>query len=82
MKCSAIMKTDVECCPRGEIVETAAERMLDRNVGFKSRIVRADDRRRPVGIISLSDLAQVEDSAKVSHALGSIAAREASPPHI
>ena len=145
MKCSAIMKTDVECCPRGETVEAAAERMRNRNVGFlpvcdgvraivgtvtdrdlairvlaehrpasntlvadvmspelvccspedelevaeslmaehkKSRIVCADDRRRPVGIISLSDIAQVEDIATVSRVLGSITAREAYRPQI
>jgi alkylation response protein AidB-like acyl-CoA dehydrogenase/CBS domain-containing protein len=140
MKCSKLMKTDVECCPQEENVEAAAERMRRRNVGFlpvcsqdgsivgtitdrdlairvlaehrsagttavaevmsrelvccspddeldvaeslmskhkKSRIVCADDRKHPVGVISLSDIARVEEAAKLSGILESIASREA-----
>jgi CBS domain-containing protein len=143
MKCSELMKTDVECCPREEEVEAVAERMKNRNVGFlpvcdddgtvigtitdrdlalrvlaehrscertrvedvmspelvccspdddlataeelmirykKSRIVCADDRRHPLGIISLSDIAHVEEGAKVSQILDAITSREAPAP--
>jgi len=143
MKCSSIMKTDIECSRRDESVESAAERMKARNVGFlpvcdeagavagtitdrdlavrvlgdhrnpsetlvqdvmstelvccspdddldvaeglmaqykKSRIVCVDDRRRPVGIISLSDIAQVENAARASELLHAVASREAAQP--
>jgi CBS domain-containing protein len=139
------MKTDVECCPREEDVEAAAERMKKRNVGFlpvcdddgtvigtitdrdlalrvlgehrssertrvedimspelvccspeddlgvaeelmmrfkKSRIVCADESRRPIGVISLSDIAHVEEGSTLSRILDSIASREAPQPAI
>jgi CBS domain-containing protein len=145
MKCSKLMKTDIECCPREEKVESAAERMRRRNVGFlpvcdqngsiigtitdrdlavrvlaehrnvqstavgdvmstevvccspedelesaeslmmkfkKSRIVCTDEHRHPVGVISLSDIAQVEDASRLSGILGTITSREAPRPHI
>ena len=140
MQCSSLMKTEVECCGRDENVESVAERMRRRNIGFlpvcdtsgmivgtvtdrdltvrvlgehrptrdtevgqvmsdhpvycsaddgldvaealmadhrKARIVCVDERKHPVGVISLSDLALVEDSAVVSSLLGAIASREA-----
>lgn len=145
MKCSEVMKAEVECCSYDENVELAAERMQRRNVGFlpvcddemkvigtvtdrdlalrvladgrvpsqttvedvmsaelvccapdddldraealmaehrKSRIVCTDQRGRPVGVISLSDIVQVEDPAKLSKVLGSIASREAQPARL
>lgn len=137
------MKTDVECCRLDDPVETAAERMGKRNIGFmpvcdddgrivgtltdrdlairvlgahrdaaytlvpevmspqvvccspddnldvaeelmekhkKSRIVCVDDRRRPVGVISLSDIAHVEERIRASEILDAITTREALRP--
>lgn len=34
MQCSALMKTDVECCSVDQTVETAARRMAERGIGF------------------------------------------------
>src|SRR6185503_17069243 len=34
MQCSALMKTDIECCSLDETVEGAAVRMKERSVGF------------------------------------------------
>ena len=142
MKCSKVMKTNVECCQSDESVEGAAERMRSRNVGFlpvcdeagaivgtvtdrdlairvlaehrssarttvqdimtpeliccspdddlsvaeelmeeyrKSRIVCADDRRHPMGVISLSDLTRIEDRVRTSEILDSVTRREVHP---
>ncbi|WP_394822512.1 CBS domain-containing protein [Pendulispora albinea] len=139
-KCSELMKTDVECCDGGALVEAVAEQMRSKNIGFvpvcdekgvvigtltdrdlairvlaehrspaqtkakdvmstdvvsckaddellkaeelmskhkKSRIVCVDDRKRPVGVISLSDLAQQETGGKASAILRSVSQREA-----
>jgi hypothetical protein len=43
----------------------------------KSRIVCTDVNRRPVGIISLSDLAHIEDRVRTSEILDSVSRREA-----
>jgi CBS domain-containing protein len=140
MRCSSLMKTDIESCKCDEPVESAAEKMKTRNVGFlpvcdeegavvgavtdrdlvvrvlgehrstsdtvvrdvmtselvccspdadlneaeelmashrKSRILCVDDRRRPVGVISLSDIARAEEPARASRLLFAVAAREA-----
>lgn len=34
MQCSSLMKADVECCLLDDSVEFAAQRMLERNIGF------------------------------------------------
>lgn len=125
----------VECCSRDDVVETVAERMKKRNIGFmpvcdddgsavgtltdrdlavrvlgerrdagftlveevmslelvhcspeddltvaeelmetskKSRIVCLDERRRPVGIISLSDIAHVDQSVRIAEILDAV----------
>lgn len=142
MKCSEVMRTNVECCRLDETAAEVAERMRDKNIGFmpvcdasgavvgtltdrdlalrvlaerragestlveeiftkeviackpsddleyaeqlmsrhrKSRIVCVDDARRPVGVISLSDIANVEKGARSSEVLRSIAQRESRP---
>ncbi len=142
MKCSSIMNTGVECCRGDEVVETVAERMRKRNIGFmpvcddigsavgaltdrdlavrvlgerrdaaftlvedvmslelvccspnddlsvaeelmerskKSRIVCVDEQRRPVGIISLSDIAHFEQSVRVAEILDAISCATVSP---
>ncbi len=73
------MSPELVCCSPEDELEVAESLMAEHK---KSRIVCADDRRRPVGIISLSDIAQVEDIATVSRVLGSITAREAYRPQI
>jgi CBS domain-containing protein len=140
MKCSSLMKADLECCRHDATVEEAAERMKKRNIGFmpvcdeggaaigtvtdrdlairvlgerrdapftlveevmtpevvscspedelevaerlmeqyrKSRIVLVDDRGRPVGVISLSDVALVEKGVRAAEILQAVVSREA-----
>jgi len=142
MKCSELMKKDVECCEADDGVEEIAERMRSRNIGFlpvcdssgkvigtltdrdlvlrvmaehrdagatsvsdvmttevvackpaddlsvaeglmskhkKSRIMCLDERGRPAGVISLSDVARTETGGKASAILRSVAQREAQP---
>jgi CBS domain-containing protein len=144
MKCSEVMKKDVECCHRDENVELAAEKMKCRNLGFlpvcdekgfivgtltdrdlalrvlgehrdaqhtcvrdvmsaelvycspdddlsiaeelmaqhrKSRILCADPDLRPLGVISLSDVAHVEQGTRAAEILDAVANREAAPSH-
>jgi CBS domain-containing protein len=139
MKCSELMKIQVECAGRTESIQEIARRMRDRNIGFlpvceeqgtvigtvtdrdiavravaagrdpgrttveeimtdevvacraeddlsvaeqrmeaakKSRIVIVDERDRPAGIISLSDIAMVEPRATAVRVLASVASRE------
>ncbi len=143
MKCSSIMKTDVECCSPDALVETVAARMKQRNIGFlpvcdqdgaaigtvtdrdlairvlgegrdapftlvedvmsrdlvccspeddlsvaeelmmrhkKARVVCVDERRKPVGVISLSDVVHVEERIRAAEILDAVATREAPPP--
>jgi len=142
MKCSELMKTDVECCEASSSVEVIAEQMRTKNIGFvpicdekgavigtltdrdltlrvlaehrspastkakdvmsndpicctadddlavveqlmskhkKSRIICVDDRNHPIGVISLSDVAQRETGGKASAILRSVSQREARP---
>jgi len=52
-----VMTREVVTCSPEEDVRTAAQRMA---AAKKSRIIVTDESGRPVGVISLSDLAQVE----------------------
>ncbi|WP_437626849.1 CBS domain-containing protein [Sorangium sp. So ce1151] len=142
MNCSEIMKTDVACCKASEPVESVAELMQARNIGFvpicgddgsvigtltdrdlairvlaehrrapstraedvmtrevvtcrpdedlseatrlmsnhkKSRIVCVDAQKRPIGVISLSDIVDRDRGARSSELLSSISQREARP---
>ncbi len=54
MKCSDIMKTDVECCNAKESVQGVAERMRSRNIGF---VPICDDSGALVGTLTDRDLA-------------------------
>lgn len=143
MKCSSVMKTDVECCRPDALVETVAARMKKHNIGFlpvcdedgsaigtvtdrdlairvlgegrdapftlvedvmshdlvccspddelsvaeelmmrhkKARVVCVDERRKPVGVISLSDIVHVEQRIRAAEILDAVATREAPPP--
>lgn len=140
MKCSEVMKTDIECASVNAPVTEVAGRMRDRNIGFLpvcsedgtttgtitdrdltlrviadhrnpeattvrdvmsqgvvsisaeaaltdaellmskhkiSRIVVVDDSQRPVGVISLSDVAELENGRLASAVLRSVSQREA-----
>lgn len=142
MKCSEVMKTDIECASFNASVTSVASRMRDRNIGFMpvcaedgsavgtitdrdlalrvlaehrnpeattigevmssgvvslsanqeltdaellmskhkvSRIVVLDDAKRPVGVISLSDVAELEGGRLASAVLRSVSQREARP---
>jgi CBS domain-containing protein len=71
-----VMTPELICCSPEDELEVAEELMAQYR---KSRIVCADDHRRPVGVISLSDLARVEDRVKATEILDSVTRREASP---
>lgn len=45
----------------------------------KSRIICVDEHDRPVGVISLSDVAHVEAQGKASQVLDAVSTREARP---
>ncbi|HVK66865.1 MAG TPA: CBS domain-containing protein [Polyangium sp.] len=138
MKCAELMKKDVECSRSGDSVQSVAEKMRDRNIGFmpvcndkgvaigtvtdrdltlrvladkrsadtrvedvmsrdvvscgpedeltsaeelmskhkKSRMLVADDKGCPLGVISLSDIAKAERGGRASAILRSVAQRE------
>jgi CBS domain-containing protein len=54
MRCSELMKTDVECVSPETTVRAAARRMLDQEVGF---LPVCDEGMRPVGTLTDRDLA-------------------------
>jgi CBS domain-containing protein len=62
----------VACSPKDEL--DRAEELMAKN--HKARIVCADDRGQPVGVISLSDIAQHEDAARVAKLLREVTVRE------
>jgi CBS domain-containing protein len=69
-----VMTADVVCCSPEDDLSIAEDLMAQHR---KSRIICADDRRLPVGIISLSDIARAEESPKASQLLEAVATREA-----
>ena len=71
-----VMSSELVCCSPEDDLSVAEELMAQYR---KSRIVCADDHRRPVGVISLSDLARVEDRVRTTEILDSVTRREASP---
>jgi CBS domain-containing protein len=68
-------RNPVVCAPKEDL--SAIEKLMVDN--HKSRIVCVDDAGRPVGIISLSDIAQLEDSERTGTMLRAITEREARP---
>jgi CBS domain-containing protein len=69
-----IMSSDVVYCSPDDDLEIAESLMAQHK---KSRIVCTDELRHPVGVISLSDIARVEEASTLSGILESIASREA-----
>lgn len=71
---STTMSSDVVTCRPDDRVTEAENRMRDAR---KSRIVCVDEAGRPVGVISLSDLAQHERVGRVGRLLRGLTHREA-----
>lgn len=68
------MTSDVVSCKASDDITRAENLMRQRR---KSRIVCVDDQGQPVGVVSLSDIAQHEDAANVGQTLREITRREA-----
>lgn len=66
-------KSVISCSPKDEL--DRAEQVMETN--RKARVVCADDQGKPVGIISLSDIAQHEDGNRVAKLLRDVTRREA-----
>ena len=62
----------VSCRPKDDL--SLAEKLMEQRQ--KARIVCTDDKGRPLGIISLSDIVQHEDAARVGTMLRNITRRE------
>jgi CBS domain-containing protein len=62
----------VSCRPKDDL--SRAEKLMEQRQ--KARIVCTDDKGRPLGIISLSDIVQHEDAARVGTMLRNITRRE------
>ena len=69
----SIMTHDVVSCSPSEDVRTAEE-LMARN--HKSRIMCLDIEGKPVGVISLSDIAQFESDKRAARTMREIATRE------
>jgi CBS domain-containing protein len=71
-----VMSAGVVCCSPDDDLAFAENLMAQHR---KSRILCADNQRHPKGVISLSDIAHVEQ-ARASEILDAVAQREAPPP--
>lgn len=69
-----VMSRDVVACAASDELSVAEQRMSEHK---KSRIVCTDEQGKPIGVISLSDLAEVEQSDRAANVLRSVAQREA-----
>jgi CBS domain-containing protein len=70
------MTAEVVACRPGDDV-TDAEQLMGRRQ--KSRMIVTDENERLVGVISLSDIAQVDDAVRASETMKQITEREARP---
>ncbi|MGK4005224.1 CBS domain-containing protein [Sorangium sp. So ce1036] len=71
-----VMTREVVCCRPDEDL-SVAERLMSEHK--KSRIVCVDNQKHPLGVISLSDMADRDGGARSSQLLSSISQREARP---
>ncbi|HYS08314.1 MAG TPA: CBS domain-containing protein [Myxococcales bacterium] len=71
-----VMTREVVACAPGDDVRRAEELMGKQH---KSRMIVADEEWRLVGVISLSDIAQVEDASRASQTMKQVTEREARP---
>ena len=69
-----VMTREVVACAPGDDVRRAEELMGKQH---KSRMIVADEEWRLVGVISLSDIAQVEDASRASQTMKQVTEREA-----
>jgi CBS domain-containing protein len=76
--CAAdVLTSELVFCSPDDRLKVAEDLMIDFK---KSRIVCTDDRRRPVGVISLSDVARVEPFARIARVLRGVASRPPAVP--
>jgi CBS domain-containing protein len=71
-----VMTRDVVSCRAGDDLHDAEQQMASHR---KSRLVIVDDGGRLCGVISLSDIAQFEKSARAADTLRKVSEREARP---
>ncbi|HYV66536.1 MAG TPA: CBS domain-containing protein [Myxococcales bacterium] len=71
-----VMTREVVACAPGDDVRRAEELMGKQH---KSRMILADEDWRLLGVISLSDIAQVEDASRASQTMKQVTEREARP---
>jgi CBS domain-containing protein len=71
-----VMTREVVACAPGDDVRRAEELMGKQH---KSRMIVADEEWRLLGVISLSDIAQVEDASRASQTMKQVTEREARP---
>ena len=71
-----VMTREVVACRPGDDVRRAEELMGKQH---KSRMIVADEEWRLLGVISLSDIAQVEDASSASQTMKQVTEREARP---
>ena len=72
-----LMTTDVISCRPDDDLASIEEMMC---VHHTSRVVCVDDEARPVGVISLADIARHEDAYATAHTLRELVTRE--PQHV
>ncbi len=77
-KVSQVMTKEVIRCRPSDDVHTAEE-LMSKN--HKSRIMVCDDGGKLVGVISLSDIADLEDEAIAGETMREVASRESHQPH-
>jgi len=68
----------VDCSPDDDL--SIAEELMAMHK--KSRIICSDVGRHPVGVISLSDIARVEDRVRVAEIIDAVSSREAPQPSL
>jgi CBS domain-containing protein len=71
-----VLTGDLVSCSPDDPLKVAEDLMIDFR---KSRVVCADGNNRPVGIISLSDVARLEPYARVARVLRGVASRPVAP---
>ena len=69
-----VMSPGLVCCSPSDDVHVAETLMEEHK---KCRIVVVDDRHRPAGVISLSDIAHVEQRIRTAEILDTVSTREA-----
>jgi len=71
-----VMTVDVISCSPDDDVDRAEELM---RANQKARLVVIDEGGQPVGVISVADIAQYQDSSRAGDVVGDITEREAHP---